>query len=128
MDNDLYWLVFTRIQYILPQETGNLKFNSFRGRKTYWGASFFINLQVAPYFEWLDKGIGNVTRYRGLFEDMLGVAIDEVAMYHSKGTPFLRKRLSQRQDELQQQDVATNNASRARERDRWLKQTRGILS
>ncbi len=127
MDNLLYWLVYTRLQSLLPVESGNLRYNGFRGRTTEWGASYYINLQVAPYFEWLDKGQGPVTRYEGIFQDMLAVAVDEVAMYHRKGTPFLKKKLSRRQDVLQREDVATMNATRDRERDKWLKKTRGII-
>ena len=127
MDNLLYWLVYTRLQSLLPVASGNLRYNGFRGRITDWGASYYINLQVAPYFEWLDKGQGPVTRYEGIFQDMLAVAVDEVAMYHSKGTPFLKKKLSRRQDVLQREDVATMNATRDRERDKWLKKTRGII-
>ena len=127
MDNLLYWLVYTRLQELLPVKSGNLRYNGFRGRQTDWGASYFINMQVAPYFEYLDKGQGPVKRYEGLFLDMLSVAIDEVAFYHNQGTPYLKKKLSRRQNLLQQEDNATRNATRDRERDRWLKQTRGII-
>lgn len=127
MDNVLFYLLLTKGRYILPQDTGLLRFEAFKGFKTYFGATYKVDLNVSPYFEWLDKGIGPVTKYEGIFDDLLAVMRDEITGYYTNQRPYLKKKLAKRQQELQDQDEATNNARRAKRRDTWQKRTRGFI-
>lgn len=129
MDNLLYHLIKTKLKNHLPMESGNLKFNAFKSTKNQHFAEFKVDISVAPYFEWLDKGLGPTKVYKGIFDDMKALTANEISSYHSvKRKADLNRKLKIRERAIEHDDEVSDHAARYRRYHYWKNKNRGDYS
>lgn len=127
MDNLMHFLVYTKLQRYLPVETGNLAYNAFNGRKNAMGASYWIDLGIAGYFELLDKGQTRNTKHQGIFDNMVGITVDEINSYSKGKLPSLQRKLRKRQQAIEATDSMTDHQRRETRKNYWIAKARGEI-
>lgn len=65
----------------MPYDTGNLRANAFQYSMNGRECEFYIDLDIAPYSEYLEDGTGRGSeKHKGFWERVMKESINEVAL------------------------------------------------
>jgi len=76
--------VWQRAKKLFPRDTGNLADNSFKMEEDGSSCELYIDLDIAPYGEYLEDGTGlGSSKHKGFFERDIAESVKTIAVEYS---------------------------------------------